>query len=225
MDVGRELGRDGELRLGLFRGAGKGDVRIGDPTIEDFDFDAGGVLARLRIDTLDAPFFPRHGVLAHVQWTLSRPGLGADAEFDTVSSDVAAAFSRGKNTLQLGLSYATTLESDGAVQDYFTLGGFRRLSGLERGEISGPHAALARLVYYRQVGEASGLLDTPVYLGMSVEAGNVWQERSAMSWSSALMSGSVFAGFDTFLGPVYLAAGFAENSRTNFYLFVGAPPR
>ena len=225
IDVGRELGRDGELRFGLFRGAGKGDVRIGDPAIEDFDFDSGGAFARLRVDTLEDAFFPRHGVLADVQWTLSRPGLGADSQFDTVAGEVAAALSRGKSTFELGLSYATTLDSDGAVQDYFSLGGFRRLSGLERGEISGPHAALARLVYYRQVGETTGILDTPVYLGMSVEAGNVWQERSAMSFASALFSGSVFAGFDTFIGPVYLAAGFAENSRTNFYLLVGAPPR
>jgi NTE family protein len=225
IDVGRELGRDGELRFGLFRGVGKADVRIGDPAIEDFDFDSGGAFARLRVDTLDDAFFPRHGVLADVQWTLSRAGLGADSQFETVAGEVAAAFSRGKSTFELGLSYATTHDSDGAVQDYFSLGGFRRLSGLERGEISGPHAALARLVYYRQVGETTGLLDTPIYVGMSVEAGNVWQERSAMSFASALFSGSVFAGFDTFIGPVYFATGFAENSRTNFYLLVGAPPR
>ncbi len=225
LDVGRELGGNGELRLGVFRGTGSGDVRIGDPGIDDFDFDSGGAIARLRIDTFDDAFFPRRGVLADVAWTLSRTGLGADAEFDTVSGEVTAAFSRGKSAMQLALSYATTLESDGAVQDYFTLGGFRRLSGLERGEISGPHAALARLVFYRRVGEATGLLDTPIYLGLSLEAGNVWQERSAISFSSALLSGSVFAGFDTFLGPVFLAAGFAENNRSNFYLFVGAPPR
>jgi NTE family protein len=225
IDIGRELGRDAELRFGLFRGTGKGDVRIGDPAIQDFDFDSGGALVRLRVDTLEDAFFPRHGVLADVQWTLSRPALGADSQFDTVAGEFAAAFSRGKHTFELGLSYATTLDSDGAVQDYFSLGGFRRLSGLERGEVSGPHAALARLVYYRRVGETTGLLDTPIYLGTSVEAGNVWQERSAMSFDSALFSGSVFAGFDTFIGPVYFATGFAENSRTNFYLLVGAPPR
>ena len=38
-------------------------------------------------------------------------------------------------------------------------------------------------------------------------------------------NGSVFAGVDTFFGPVYLAAGFAEQGRTNFYLFIGTPPR
>ena len=40
-----------------------------------------------------------------------------------------------------------------------------------------------------------------------------------------MFNGSVFAGIDTFIGPIYLAAGFAEQGRTNFYLFIGTPPR
>ena len=156
---------------------------------------------------------------------MSRPGLGADSNFDTIDGEISQSWSRGKNSLQLGLRYATTLQANSPVQDYFSLGGFLRLSGLERGEISGPHAALSRLVFYRRVGESSGLLDTPVYLGVSAEAGNVWQNRSDMSIGSMRMSGSVFAGFDTFIGPVYLAAGFAEQGQSNFYLFVGGPPR
>ena len=39
------------------------------------------------------------------------------------------------------------------------------------------------------------------------------------------INGSVFAGFDTLIGPVYLAAGFGEGGRANYYLFFGSPPR
>ena len=46
-----------------------------------------------------------------------------------------------------------------------------------------------------------------------------------MDFQSMLFNSSIFAAFDTFIGPVYLAAGFAEHGRSNFYLFVGAPPR
>lgn len=106
------------------------------------------------------------------------------------------------------------------------MGGFLNLSGLEQGEISGPHAALARLIYYRQVGDTTGdLFETPIYLGFSAEAGNVWQTRSAIDFDSMRINGSVFAGMDSYFGPVFLAAGFAEHGETNFYLFIGAPPR
>ena len=225
LDTGIDLDRKGELRFGLYRGRGRADVRIGDPALEDFDYQTGGAFARLRLDTLDKAFFPTDGFLGDLKWTMSRPGLGADSRFDTVEGEIMRTLSRGRNFYQLALAYATTVESDGTVQDYFPLGGFLRLSGLERGEISGPHAALARLVYYRRIGETTGLLDTPIYFGFSAEAGNVWQSRSDMDFDTMLLNGSLFAGFDTFLGPVYLAAGFAEGGGSNFYLFVGEPPR
>ena len=226
LDFGRELGTFGEFRIGAFRGLGEARVKVGDPALPNIDFDTGGAFAALRFDTLDDAQFPRSGVRADLRWTLSRPGFGADNDFDTVAAEMTSSWSKGKNTLQLGLDYATTLESDNTVQDFFPLGGFLRLSGLERGEISGPHAALAKLVYYRRVGDTTGgILDAPIYLGVSAEAGNVWQSRSDISVDTMIFNGSIFAGIDTFIGPVYLAAGFAEQGQRNVYLFIGEPPR
>ncbi len=225
-DFGRELGNVGEFRVGAFRGVGEARVKIGDPSIPNIDFHTGGAFALLRYDSLDDAQFPRRGTRAELRWTLSRPGFGADNRFDTIEGDIARTWSRGKNSVQLGLGYASTLQSDNTVQDFFTLGGFLRLSGLERGEISGPHAALARLLYYRRVGETTGgILDTPIYLGVSAEAGNVWQSRSEMSLDSALFGGSLFAGIDTYIGRVSLAAGFAQGGQKNLYLSIGTPPR
>ena len=225
IDMGRELGRVGEFRVGVFRGLGEARVKVGDPALPNLDFNTGGAFARLRYDSFDNSRFPQRGLLGDITWTLSRPGLGADFDYDTIEGEVTQTWSRGKNSMQLGLSYATTLESDGAFQDFFPMGGFLRLSGLERGEIAGPHAALAKLVYYRRVGDTKGIMDTPIYLGMSAEAGNVWRRRSEMDFGSMTLNGSIFAGFDTFLGPVYIAAGFAEHGKSNFYLFIGAPSR
>jgi NTE family protein len=226
LDLGAEISTWGEFRVGAYRGRGRARLKVGDPDIPNIDFDTGGVFARLSIDTLDHAHFPRKGFSANVKWNQSMPDFGADDRFDTIESELKGTWSRGKNSLQMGLSYASTFDAGSAIQDYFPLGGFLRMSGLERGEISGPHAALAKLIYYRRVGEsAGGLLDVPVYLGASLEAGNVWQSRSDISFDSMRINGSVFAGLDTYIGPIYLAAGFAEGGGTNFYLFVGSPPR
>jgi NTE family protein len=226
LDLGMEIGSFGELRIGAHRGFGQARVKVGDPGIANIDFDTGGVFAQLRFDTLDSAQFPRKGIRADVRWNESLPGFGADDRFDTIESELTATWSHGKSSLQLGLNYATTINSDNSIQNFFPLGGFLRLSGLERGEISGPHAAMTRLVYYRRVGEsAGGLFDVPVYLGASVEAGGAWQSRSDISFDSMLINGSVFAGLDTYFGPIYLAAGFGEGGHTNFYLFVGSTPR
>jgi NTE family protein len=226
LDLGAEFGSTGEIRVGAYRGRGRARLQVGDPDIADFKFDSGGMLARLRFDTRDDAQFPRSGLLADFTWNESLPGLGADERYGTLAAEFEGTWSRGKNSWQLGLSYATTSDAKEAIQDYFTLGGFLRLSGFERGEISGPHAAMAKLIYYRRVGEsAGGLLDVPIYVGASVEAGNAWQSRSDMSFSSARISGSIFAGFDTLIGPVYVAAGLGEGGRANYYLFFGSPPR
>ena len=145
LDFGRELGTTGEFRVGVYRGAGNARLKAGDPALPNIDFDTGGAFARLRFDSLDNSRFPRKGRLANLHLNLSRPEMGADNEFDTVEGEFSQTWSRGKSSLQFALAYATTLSSDNTVQDFFRMGGFLRLSGLERGEISGPHSALARL--------------------------------------------------------------------------------
>jgi NTE family protein len=225
-DAGILIGSVGELRVGAYRGTGTARVKVGDPGLSTIDFDTGGVLTRLRFDTRDDAQFPRSGMRVDLMWNLSLPDLGANERFDTVETEVEGTWSHGKNSWQIGALYSTTLESQGALQDLFRLGGFLRLSGLERGEISGPHAAMARLVYFRKVSESTGgIFDVPIYLGASAELGNTWQSRSDISASSALFNGGLFAGFDTVIGPVYLGAGFGQGGRSNYYLFFGAPPR
>ena len=226
LDLGRELGRWGEFRLGVFRGAGNARVSVGDPALSNIDFQTGGIVATLGADTLDDGQFPHQGVQLETAITLSRPGFGADSSFDLVELKATKVWTRGRHSLQAGVEFGTTIQSDDLIQNYFPLGGFLRLSGLERGEISGPHAGLARLVWYRRSGETGGgVFEVPLYFGASIEAGNAWQERSEISGHSLIVNGSLFAGLDSWLGPLYLAGGFAENGDTSFYLFLGAPPR
>jgi NTE family protein len=222
LDIGRALGRWGEFRLGAFRGTGNARLKVGDPQLPNFDFNAGGARAQFALDTFDDAQIPKSGTRFNVDWQMSRPGFGADSDFDTVESMIETAWSWKQNTLRLGLEYSTTIRSDNQIQNFFPLGGFLRLSGLDRGEISGPHAGLARIIYYRQFGETGGgVFDFPLYFGGSVETGNVWQSRSDISFDSMLVNGSLFAGLDTYLGPLFLAAGFSEHGDTSFYLFLG----
>jgi NTE family protein len=104
----------------------------------------------------------------------------------------------------------------------FPLGGFLNLSGLKADSIAGPHFAIARTLFYKQIGRGGpGYLDVPTYLGVSFEAGNVWNLRGDASFGSLRHDASVFLGMDTFLGPVYVASGLDDKGQHAFYLFLG----
>ena len=45
-----------------------------------------------------------------------------------------------------------------------------------------------------------------------------------MSFDSALLHGSLFVGIDSYVGPMFFAAGVGQGGLTNFYLVIGAPP-
>jgi NTE family protein len=227
LDFGREFGSWGEVRAGLIRGDGNRHLLVGDAEDPDLPprepYDRGELMARFSVDRLDDVYFPRHGELFTLQWNGPRESLGADSNADRISFDWTHARSYGRNTLILsaagGAHFAGPTDQ---VQDWYSLGGLFDLSGLSPDQISGPQFGIARAIAYRRIGSGQeGLFDVPTYLGFSLELGNVWEQRSDASFDSALVNGSAFLGFDTFLGPVYLAAGFGEGGKRTLYLLLG----
>ena len=227
LDFGREFGSWGELRAGVIRGDGGRHLLVGDPDDPNLPprtpFDRGEFIARFSVDLLDNVYFPRHGELVTLQWNGPRDALGAPANADRLSFDWTHARSWSRNTVILSAAGGVHISGPtDQVQDFYTLGGLFDLSGLPPDAISGPQFGIARAIYYRRIGSGQeGIFDVPTYLGFSLELGNVWQQRSEMSASSALFNGSTFLGFDTFLGPVYVAAGFGEGGDKTFYLLLG----
>ena len=128
----------------------------------------------------------------------------------------------GSHTVLHWWSLGSTTKDETAGISPFSLGGLFNLSGYAPDELNGKHAGIGRMLYYYQLGDqALALFDTPIYVGGSVEAGNVWQTTDAIAWDNTLVAGSVFIVFDSILGPLYIAYGAAEGGRRSAYLFLG----
>ena len=223
LDLGRELGNYGEIRLGAGRTNGSARVRVGDPLLPPSDFTTNDFFGEFRYDTVDNVNFPRRGASLQIGWKGER-GVGGDAQdANLLVFDQLYAHSWGRNTAILWTSAGTQLDDDvNVVRSYFTLGGFFNLSAVTPETLAGPHFAIARGIYYRQVGRGGqGFLNVPVFVGTSIELGNVWRSWNDVSASSAKTNGSVFLGLDTLLGPVYFATGFDDEGGSNVYLFLG----
>jgi NTE family protein len=225
LDVGRNLGNWGEIRIGIHRINGLTYDYFGNPDLVDPQYNNGEYFFKFSYDQLDNVHFPREGQSFNIQWDADRTNLGADTAFDRVSVDWLAAASRGRNTLLLWTSAGATLDGrlqPNDVQDFYSLGGFLNLSGLAPQSLLGPNYAIARAIYFRKIGRGGeGFFEFPVYVGASLELGNTWERRSEISYGSAHKDASVFIAIDTLLGPVYLGSGYDQTGQAGYYLFLG----
>jgi len=229
LDFGKQFGNWGEIRSGVYREEGHSRLTIGDPDDPKLlfpafqSFGSRTYFTRLSYDTLDDINFPHFGERATLQWTGARNVVGGQPNSNEVTFDFLAAHTWSeRNTLSLSLSGGSILNRVTDLRLDFPLGGFLNLSGLKQYSLYGPHYGIGRLLFYRKIGRGGpGYLDVPVYLGMSVEAGNVWQNMSDANFDNLHKDASVFLGLDTFLGPVYLGSGFDDHGDQAFYLFLG----
>ena len=223
VDVGRLVGNVAELRAGFEAEDGSSKVRLGDTSAGSVDFRAREFFLRYTLDRLDDVAFPRDGHGFMLEWRRIE-----EQQFDYEDSmaaqfDVRMARSWGRNTAMVWASGGTTWDGQFALpRNYYSLGGFLNLSGLPREALTGPHFGVARLVYYRKVGfGGEGILELPMYAGMSLEAGNAWSDRSDIDLGSFRTDASVFVGLDTFLGPAFLSYGYDSGGHTTIYLSLG----
>ena len=220
--VGRLFSNWGELRLTLARRLADEEVRIGDPALGGASGDVTNFTLGFGYDTIDRIAIPRFGTNLQVFWVGLREGFGANQTADIGQLVFLKPQTWGKNTLLHWWDLGSTSIPGDTPLNAFRLGGFFNLSGYAPEELQGDHRGMGRLLYYRRLSERPlSMLDTSVYVGASVEVGNVWQSRDDIRFNNTLSAGSVFVVFDTMLGPLYLAYGVAEGDRRSAYLFLG----
>jgi NTE family protein len=206
------------LSVGVERYTGNAEVEVGDPTIPRVDFDEGAWIAQATLDDIDSVYFPREGYLVNARTYQSSTGLGADARFGQIDLDAAAARSFGKHALQLGLRYHVTSSGTAPVQNLYRLGGRWRLAGFQQNQLTGQDYALGFAGYTYELGT---LLGRSAQVGGTVEYGNAWQRRSDMSLSDGILNGSLFLGFDSWVGPLIFGMGFREGGENVLFIELG----
>lgn len=222
LDLGRVFERWGEIRVGGYWGNSKGKLRTGLPEFPDFDERDGGLRLLFRADTLDSTAFPRRGTIVWMRYSRALESMGSNVEFSQFRMTAGKAFSLGKSTIYPAFELSTNLTPAATLRAAYSLGGFLRLSGLGIQELTNERGGLGRIVYYRELNRLSlGALSSQLYVGCSLEAGNVYSETESVGWSSLRAGGSVFLGAETVIGPAYLSWGFTEGGRARTYLTIG----
>jgi NTE family protein len=219
---GRIFGNWGELYAGAFRATGDGEPRIGIPGLPSDSTDDGGFAVVFFADTLDSTTWPRRGWLGGVEYRKSLTSMGATAPGSFASARITKAMTLGKNTVFLAANASDIISGTETIDNAYTLGGFLRLSGLHENQIYGSRGGLARFMYYRELTTFNlGSMTQRMYAGFSAETGNVYNTGDPVTWASLRLSGSIFIGADTVLGPAYLGYGYAQGGEQSAYIIIG----
>jgi len=221
LNLGRQIGNNGEVRLGVGQAWGKADVRIGDQDLPSESFNEGFYTVKYSYDSLDNVYFPHEGKDVSLTFTQFEPGLSSDTRYRQWELNFDKAMSHGPDTLILGGRYGRTLDDANVVTSSFLLGGARQLSGFREDALSGQNVSLMRAVYYRRLTPRSYLpLDFPLYAGASLERGRAWNNDNEFD-SGYINAASVFIGFDTPLGPLNFTYGLNDADEQAVYLNLG----
>lgn len=220
--AGRNLGRWGTIRAGLQRTYGNFKGRIGFPNDAKVPFDQTKFAASFDIDTLDNVQFPTSGLALNVAYENSMSLFGGDSGVDTILIGSYKPISWGKNTLGIRSIFGTSFNGSPNETDLVSLGGFLNMTAFAPGQITGNHGGMVAAVYYRRMsGGRQYLTEMPIYLGGTLEAGNLWNRREDVSFNDLKWSSSLFVGVDTILGPTYLGMGLGSNGATSAFLNIG----
>ena len=221
LDFGIQPWMYGEARVGLQFGKFRADSISGDIDFARDEATRGAVVVQARLDQLDNVNFPNNGYMAQFKLISSLDALGSDDEYNKVTGSILGAFTFRKQTILASLRAGSYIGNDLPFYDTVTLGGLFALSGLSAGQLRGQTMALGRLITYHKVG-SSFIGD--LYFGGSLESGNVWTEdEKNFDLTDLRLAGSVFVGYDTIFGPLYLAFGHTDGGYNAGYFYLGRP--
>lgn len=191
---------------------------------DQFDIQEFSFFTQFDVDTFDDANFPRSGTRASVRYTDNRSFLGGDSTVNSIVAGLAKATHWGPNTLVGWFNVAGAYGGDETPSDNFSIGGFRNLSGLQKEEISGRYMGMIGLEYRRLLNQdgLTKMFGMPLYAGLTLETGNVWNQAEDISVNNLLWGGSIFMGADTPFGPLYLGTGYTSGGNTSAFLFLGA---
>jgi len=218
LDLGLNLLSWGEFRLGAYTGEYSGDLENLAGTLDN---SRGGWRGSLIFDKLDDVNFPRSGWGFGLEGRMSREGMGADTEFERLQGRLQGVATTGRVSFNGRLEGGTSFGSALPFEDRFELGGFTRLTGIERGRVFGDDMALATASVYLRLARLNPSIGKHIYLGLAFETGQAWGFDEEPAFGDLLVGGTVFLGLETLLGPFYAGYGLVEGGQESFYLMLG----
>ncbi|QSX34019.1 patatin-like phospholipase family protein [Shewanella avicenniae] len=222
LGVGFNFASVGIVEFGIHGETGRISNRA---LINNIDFTSYGSYLRLGYDTLNSISFPTSGNRFRINLFLRHEdysGMPDPGQTFQIEADWKGVVSVNSHSFVGKAAYAS-IDNDSDFSAYVTdLGGFLNLSGYHKNSLAGAKKVFGAFIYQYDLGrDVLGMQDYPLYLGASIEAGNVWSNADKIEMNDLIYGGSIYLGTNTAFGPAALGIGLTDDGEQAMYLFIG----
>ncbi|WP_175777162.1 patatin-like phospholipase family protein [Burkholderia anthina] len=240
IDFGLPIARLGDFRMGIGYATGHGSPNYNLPLDDgnstlfwpSFSSQALTARARLVIDQLDDPMFPRKGYFSEfrVERSLwSHNSQSAETFDDTSNTPYTEIYGKAMIAQQFGRhSVSATIEGGKSIGGTnlinafnFTLGGFQHMAAYAADQLNGNELAYGNVTYMNQLMTFNASPIKALSVGASAEIGNVWSSGVKVGGGTLKQSYTFFTSLSTAFGPLYMGVALAPGGRRNLYLQLG----
>jgi NTE family protein len=221
------LGRDSDVRLGMWLGDLSANIKTGDPGLPEINGRETRSQLAWRYDDQDNTVAPSSGLraIATLDHILEAPEVPAEFVTDRSNDDITQMELRSsifwsvrrRDRLFLSGGLGTTWGHPLATEQ-FQLGAPFRLGAYSAGEFRGDHYAVFTAGYLRAVGRLPDFLGGSIYLGGWAENGSAFDAIDRAKFRTNVSVGILA---DTLVGPVLLASSFGVEGSWRYYVGIG----
>ncbi|HEY2153436.1 MAG TPA: patatin-like phospholipase family protein [Vicinamibacterales bacterium] len=228
MNLGVNLGRESDLRVGAYIGHLDTGIRIGDPGLPVLSGEQTAAQAIWRYDSQDSPVIPSHGstaftTLRHIfnepDATPPPPDGRTSDGLTQLGGEITKFWTaRGLDRVFVLGGIGTSFSGSPLAPDQFALGSPLHLGAYSNGELRGDNYYILTAGYLKRVARLPDFVGGPIYAGAWLENGDAFN-----LWSEATLRTQLSVGvvMDSLVGPVLVGGSAGFDGRWRTYVAIG----
>ena len=209
-DLGAQLGRDGQLRLGYWQQKRRTVIDTGIELFPETTSRDAGIAATMLYDSRNESAFSTRGLAAVLNYRSSSPSMGADRDWEYVEGGLRMAVPVGRNLMWATVAGGTDMGSQLPPDRAFTLGG-PTFPGYQLDELRMRRYWTASGSFLWRLVDVMPIQNKALYGGFALQAGRLYDRVDPVPNTTAF-GGSVYIGGQTPVGALTLGAGWATSS-------------
>jgi len=221
IDLGWNLARSGQLRLGYWASDRRAKVQTGLTQLPEADVLDAGLEVTARYDSRNMASFATSGISAAVEYKSSDGALGAKRDWERIEAGFRKAIPIGSNLVWVSLAGGTELGDDLPADRAFALGGPRTLAAYQHDEIRARSYWLAETSFLRRLVVLNAVKNQAIFGGFGLYAAGL-QDRVDPVEDDEVYGISAYVAGPTPIGTFNLGIGAAEDEWA-IWLSIGRP--